>query len=210
MTKSARWRGREARLPILAALLHPMVRKGHLTVIDWRGRESGFGDPSSQPRATVRLRDRALPWKLALRPSLAFGEAFMDGRLIVESGTVRDVLEIVTSNIQALDEHPLQKVRERLARLRPKALRNRNHRRRARANAAHHYDLSGSLYSLFLDDDRQYSCAYFPTGEETLEEAQAAKKRHLGIPAWQSDGVPDPAHARARRGAADTRLHHGL
>jgi len=179
MTKSARSRGGEAKLPILAGLLRPIVRKGHLTVIDWRGRASGFGDPSSQPRATVRLRDRTLPWKLALRPSLAFGEAYMDGRLTVESGTVRDVLEIVTSNIQALDEHPLQKVRERLSRLRPKALRNRNHRQRARANAAHHYDLSGSLYALFLDDDRQYSCAYFATGEETLEEAQAAKKRHL-------------------------------
>ena len=169
----------EAKLPILTGLLESIVRRGHLTVIDWRGRKRSFGDLSSRLRATVRLHDRLLPWKIALQPSLAVGEAYMDGRLTIEDGTLRDFLEIVTSNLQAIDQQPLQRLRRRLARLRPQALRPRNHRRRARSSAAHHYDLSGSLYSLFLDDDRQYSCAYFPTGEETLEEAQAAKKRHL-------------------------------
>ena len=52
-------------------------------------------------------------------------------------------------------------------------------RPRARRNAAHHYDLNGRLYSLFLDRDRQYSCAYFPRGDETIDEAQVAKKRHI-------------------------------
>jgi len=169
----------EAALPVLAGLLHSIVRRGHLTVIDWRGRKSSFGDVSSRLRATVRLHDRLLPWKIALQPSLAVGEAYMDGRLTIEDGTLRNFLEIVTSNLQAIDQQPLQRLRGRLARLRPQALRPRNHRRRARSNVAHHYDLSGSLYSLFLDDDRQYSCAYFPTGEETLEDAQAGKKRHL-------------------------------
>jgi cyclopropane-fatty-acyl-phospholipid synthase len=168
-----------AKLPVLAGLLRSIVRKGYLTVIDWRGRKRGFGAPSSDLRATVRMRDRGLPWKIVAQPSLAFGEAYMDGRLTIESGTLRDLLEIVTSNMQALDQHPLQKLRRRLARLRPQAVRTRNHRRRARANVTHHYDLSGELYTLFLDADRQYSCAYFRTGKETLEEAQSAKKRHL-------------------------------
>ena len=168
-----------AKLPLLKGLLHSIVRKGNLNVIDWRGRESVFGDPWGSLHVTIRMRDKALPWKLAVNPSLALGEAYMDGRLTIESGTLRDFLEIVTSNIQALDESPLQKARERLSQLRPPALRVRNHKRRARSNVAHHYDLSGALYNLFLDADRQYSCAYFPTGKETLEEAQAAKKRHL-------------------------------
>ena len=179
MTGSATSNRGWARFPLLAGLLHSIVRKGNLTVIDWRGRESFFGDPWSNLHAIIRMRDKALPWKLALNPSLALGEAYMDGRLTIESGTLRDFLEIITSDIEAFDEHPLQKARVRLGRLRPRALRVRNHKRRARSNVAHHYDLSGALYSLFLDADRQYSCAYFPTGKETLEEAQAAKKRHL-------------------------------
>ena len=179
MATAATVSSKGASLPVVSGLLRSIVGKGHLIIIDWRGRRSAFGDPSSDLRATVRFRDKALPWKIVVRPSLAIGEAYLDGRLAIEQGTLRDFLEIVTSNIQALDEHPLQKGRERLARLRPRALRVRNHRRRARANVAHHYDLSGALYNLFLDADRQYSCAYFPTGRETLEEAQAAKKRHL-------------------------------
>lgn len=175
----SRQKSGKAKLPIVDGLLRSIVRKGHLTVIDSRGRKSGFGDPSSDLHATIRIHDKSLPWELAVNPSLALGEAYMEERLTIESGTLRDFLEIVTSNIQALDEHPLQKARARLSRLRPKALRRRNHQRRARANAAHHYDLSGTLYNLFLDADRQYSCAYFPTGKEMLEEAQAAKKRHL-------------------------------
>jgi cyclopropane-fatty-acyl-phospholipid synthase len=106
------------------------------------------------------------------------GEAYMDGRLTIEFGSLRDFLQIVTSNLAALDAHPAQGLRTQLsafARLRARP----NHKQRARANVAHHYDLSGALYDLFLDADRQYSCAYFPTGTETLEEAQAAKKRHL-------------------------------
>ena len=171
--------GGRASLPLLAGLLRSIISKGSLTVIDWRGRQSSFGDPASYLRVTIRTRDQALPWKIALSPSLALGEAYMNGRLTIEEGTLRDFLEIVMSNLEALNDHPLQKLRERLSRLRPRALRSQNLKRRSRANVAHHYDLSGELYSLFLDSDRQYSCAYFPTGEETLEEAQAAKKRHL-------------------------------
>ena len=170
---------RNAKLPIVNGLLQSLIHKGHLTVIDWIGRESRFGDLWGGPHATIQIHDQSLPRKLALHPSLALGEAYMDGRLTIEFGSLRDFLEIVTSNMRALGEHPLQKVRDRLARLRPKALRKRNHKRRARSNVAHHYDLSGSLYNLFLDADRQYSCGYFTTGQESLEEAQRAKRRHL-------------------------------
>ena len=166
------------KLPLIGSLLQSLIRRGHLTLIDSAGRSHNFGDEGSQPRVVVRVHDRHLPLKLFLSPSLALGEAYMDGRITIEFGSLRDFLRIVTSNLAALDAHPAQGLRTKLsafARLRARP----NHKQRARANVAHHYDLSGALYDLFLDADRQYSCAYFPTGTETLEEAQAAKKRHL-------------------------------
>ena len=171
-------RSSSSTLPLLGGLLDRLVRAGHLTVIDPAGRAHRFGEASSGSRVVVRIRDRKLPIKLALAPSLALGEAYMDGRLTLEAGTVRDLLRLATSNLAALEAHPFQALRQKLARLRPRRCRP-NPRERARANVTHHYDLSGALYDLFLDVDRQYSCAYFPTGTETLEEAQAAKKRHL-------------------------------
>ena len=161
----------------IKGLLGRLVRDGQLTLIDWKGRRHRFGTGYCGHRATIRLRDRWLPWKLLLRPTLSFGEAHMDGRLTVERGEIRTVLAIVTSDLRALDKQPLQRLGTFVARLWRKI--HRNGKARSRRNVAHHYDLSGELYRLFLDRDMQYSCAYFPTGRESLEEAQAAKKRHL-------------------------------
>ena len=161
----------------LDGLLRRLVRWGELTIIDSRGRSHTHGEPRANNRVAIRLKGAALPLKLLSNPSLALGEAYMNGRLTIESGDIRQFLQILTSNIAALDDHWLQKMRTKLSRI--PLVRNRNRKHRARANVAHHYDLSGELYRLFLDADRQYSCAYFPTGEETLEEAQEAKKRHL-------------------------------
>jgi cyclopropane-fatty-acyl-phospholipid synthase len=152
-----------------------MIRAGQLTVIDARERLHRFGDRHTGPSVTVRLHDRKLPLRLILNPSLSFGEAFMDGTLTLEQGSLRDLLHLVTQGLNAFDSHPIQRLRAILGR----SFRTRNHRRRALANVAHHYDLSGAFYELFLDGDQQYSCGYFPNGDETLEEAQAAKKRHL-------------------------------
>ena len=161
--------------PVLSGLLSSMVRVGHLTVIDARGRARDFGDCRTGPSVTLRLHDHTLPLRLLLNPSLAFGEAYMDGRLTFEQGALSDLLDMASQGFGAIDSHPVQRLRVKLARL----FARRNHMRRARANVAHHYDLSGKLYELFLDPDRQYSCAYFGEGDETLEAAQEAKKRHL-------------------------------
>lgn len=166
-----------SRLPLIGKLLDRLVRTGQLTVIDACGRTYRFGEPFSDSRVVVRFHDDVLPTKLAFAPSLALGEAYMDGRLTLETGTIRDLLRLVTSNLAALDAHPVEALRRMLLRL--QRWRRRNPKKRARANVAHHYDLSGALYDLFLDADRQYSCAYFATGAETLEGAQVAKKRHL-------------------------------
>ncbi len=103
----------------------------------------------------------------------------MDGTLVPEDGTIFDVLDVTVANLMANgNRHPLVWLHAKLATAK-RRIDQYNPAGRARRNVAHHYDLNGRLYSLFLDRDRQYSCAYFPRGDETLEEAQAAKKRHL-------------------------------
>lgn len=167
-----------SQLPLIGRLLKKLVRNGHLMIIDAKGRSFSFGDERSKAKVVARFHDRLLPMKLFFSPTVALGEAYMDGRITIEGGSIRDFLKIVTSNLGALDSLPLQIARQRLSVL-SRPWRRHNHKKRARANVAHHYDLSGSLYELFLDADRQYSCAYFADCCDTLEDAQAAKKRHL-------------------------------
>lgn len=175
MHASAPHRSQAPRLPFLGPLLRAMVRTGHLSLIDAAGGRHEFSGRSLGPSVTVRLHDRQLPLRLVLNPSLAFGEAYMDGLLTIEEGTLRELLDLVMQGLPGLDSHPIQRLRANVARKH----RIRNHRRRAKANVAHHYDLSDSLYEMFLDTDRQYSCAYFRDGDETLEAAQVAKKQHI-------------------------------
>jgi len=165
-------------LPFFSRLLTEVIRTGRLTVIDATGRLHPFGPGDSGPDVTVRLCDPLLPLRILLRPSLALGEAYMDGTISIEKGTLRDLLHLCTSNLEALDQHPIGALRGELDRL-LRRLQQDNRLARARANIAHHYDLSGALYDLFLDRDRQYSCAYFQTGAESLEDAQEKKKHHI-------------------------------
>ena len=154
-----------------------LIRVGALTVIDANGRTHRFaGAPG--PAATVRLHDRALHRRLALNPYLAAGEAYMDGTLTVEGGSIYDALDLAGRNGVALDNYLFTRLQAGL-----KSLLNVFHTHnpigRAQHNVAHHYDLSGALYDLFLDRDRQYSCAYFATDNDSLEVAQDNKKLHL-------------------------------
>ncbi len=127
----------------------------------------------------MRLRDTRTVRRLVLNPSLAAGEEYVEGRLVVEDGRLYDLLDVLlASRDDAPTAHPVMRLRERLGAL-TRRLDQYNPAARSRRNVAHHYDLNGRLYSLFLDRDWQYSCAYFATGDETLEEAQAAKKRHI-------------------------------
>jgi cyclopropane-fatty-acyl-phospholipid synthase len=153
------------------------IKTGNLTVIDAGGRPRTYGDGSGTP-ATIKLHDRPVEWNLFRNPRLGVGEAYMDGRLTVESGSLRDFLSICTSNMAVLDNIPLLSALDRLAGfIRYFGTINPVHR--ARRNVAHHYDLSGQLYDLFLDKDRQYSCAYFNHPDQSLDEAQVNKKRHI-------------------------------
>ena len=170
--------GRPARLPVLGWVLPDLIRNGRLTVIDADGGTARFGDAASGLHVTLRLRDRDLPIRIALDPAMVMGEAYMDGRIKIESGTIRDLLLLATANLELLYQKPLPRLMNYLRKLQ-RLWSGTNNRIASRRNVGHHYDLPPELYDLFLDTDRIYSCAYFPTGCETIEVAQLAKIRHL-------------------------------
>ena len=161
---------------MLGKLLSDLVHDGRLTVIWPDGHSSTYGRGGTE--AAVRLHGRLTPLSIRMWPELVFGEAYMDGRVTVERGTIADVLEILISNYNRRRQGAISRL-IRLSRLMARPVAQLNRVARARKNVAHHYDLSDELYDLFLDADRQYSCAYFAHPRITLEEAQAAKKRHI-------------------------------
>jgi cyclopropane-fatty-acyl-phospholipid synthase len=162
---------------ILAGLLDRMIRVGELTVHRSNGETAVFKGSNPGPAIAVRVHDRATELRLFLNPKVALGEAFMDGRLTVENGDIYDFLELCGMN-EGPGDHWVQRLRRQARRL---ARRNaqRNPKGKAQRNVAHHYDLSDTLYDVFLDNDRQYSCAYYMSDNDTLEQAQDRKKRHL-------------------------------
>ncbi len=160
---------------LLQFLLKTFIRRGTFRVTTSRGTVFTFGDGTGQPVA-VRFVTRAAELGILLDPELKFGEAYMDGSFVVEQGSIADVLAICLSQ---KSEVPYWARPQALLRFLRRRLSQFNPRKRARRNVAHHYDLEGRLYSLFLDADRQYSCAYFQQRDQTLDDAQLAKKRHL-------------------------------
>jgi cyclopropane-fatty-acyl-phospholipid synthase len=154
-----------------------MFRSGTLTVYDASGKKHVFAG-TDEPAVTIRLHDPSLHTKLAINPRLYAGEAYMDGTLTVEDGTIYDFLDLSLRNAHNMFTPRIEVLRTKLSLL-ARHLQQYNPIGKAQQNVAHHYDLSGALYDLFLDQDRQYSCAYYCTGDETLEEAQENKKRHI-------------------------------
>jgi cyclopropane-fatty-acyl-phospholipid synthase len=136
-----------------------------------------FGDGTGTPIA-IRFVTAAAERGVLLDPEMQIGDAYMDGTLVVEQGSIADVLEIVLAQCTQ-GKPPIWARPQWLIRYLHRRLRQFNPRPRARSNVAHHYDLDGRLYSLFLDADRQYSCAYFERPGQSLDDAQLAKKRHI-------------------------------
>jgi len=162
---------------LLASVLAQAIRIGRLDVVDAAGRRHVFeGAPG--PSACIRLRERSLHWKLLLRPRLFVAEAYMDGALTIEEGSLYDFIDLLVSNDAAQMDSPVMRLNQAAGRL-VRWVHQYNPVPRARRNVAHHYDLSDQLYELFLDRDRQYSCAYFRAPEDGLDMAQENKKRHI-------------------------------
>jgi cyclopropane-fatty-acyl-phospholipid synthase len=162
--------------PLRSALRRAVGGNSLLVVYDAAGERHAFGDPSRSP-VVVRLADRATERALAFDPSLALGEAYMGGRLTIERGTIYDLLELAARNANQRRLPPWSIILDRSRRL-VRRVAQINPTWRARRNVAHHYDIDRAVYDLFLDPDRQYSCAYFVDGAD-LVEAQRLKKQHI-------------------------------
>jgi len=171
----------------LRYLLERTVTTGHLTLVDADGCAHSFGDHSGSP-VVARITDKRTEWLLALNSPLALGESYMDGSLVLEQGTIYDLLELLLTNIARQGWPRWLAVFDRLCFV-TRRLKHVNPVRRAKSNVAHHYDIDGALYDLFLDDDRQYSCAYFEYDGMSLDAAQEAKKRHLAAKLDLRDGM---------------------
>jgi cyclopropane-fatty-acyl-phospholipid synthase len=169
------WQGFIAML--LARLLSRVIRNGRLELIDGAGRHHVFaGSPG--PSIKIRLHDAGLHWKLMVNPWLYVPEAYVDGALTFEEGGIYELLELLARNEELMASDKLWPLANRVRRV-TKWVHQYNPVTRSRRNVAHHYDLSDQLYELFLDRDRQYSCAYFLDPEDDIETAQLYKRQHI-------------------------------
>jgi cyclopropane-fatty-acyl-phospholipid synthase len=161
---------------LLVRALANVIRIGRLSLVDAAGHRHTFeGRPG--PAVAVRLHDRALHWKLPWRPRLYVPEAYMEGLLTIEEGSLYDFIDLLALNEQNSPNLVLRL--GEMAALLSRRVHQYNPVPRARRNVAHHYDLSDQLYDLFLDCDRQYSCAYFSRPDDDIDTAQLNKRRHL-------------------------------
>lgn len=165
-------------------MLSRFIRRGSLTILSSNGAKLVVGDGSGPP-VVVRLMTRSATRRLLFDPEMAFGELYMDGDLVLEQGSLADLVAT------ALDQPHMVPRWGKLLWLIRYGLRNLqqfNPRKRSSRNVAHHYDIDGRLYDLFLDHDKQYSCAYFESDTSSLDDAQLAKKRHLAAKLVLSPG----------------------
>ena len=170
-------------MKLLTRLLGKVVQQGRLSILYADGTRDVLGaQMQGWPDVTIRLADDAVGRAIVTHPALGAAEGYMDGRLMLEQGTIWDLLMLVSANAPLESTKSLEnpglvaRVSERLLHWRD----TYNKRDRSKANVAHHYDLSDKLYSLFLDKDRQYSCAYFTDPDTvSLEQAQVDKKAHI-------------------------------
>ncbi|MCU4654861.1 cyclopropane-fatty-acyl-phospholipid synthase family protein [Roseibacterium sp. SDUM158016] len=162
---------------MLDRMLRDFIAVGALQVQFPNGEVLRYGEAEAEP-VTLRIGDPGLPRRLVLNTEMALGEGYMDGGLAIDGDDLGGLLALATRNAAANGGVWWRRLTQTLRYARRKIDQN-NPAFRARQNVAHHYDLSGALYDLFLDADRQYSCAYFANPSMTLEEAQAAKKHHI-------------------------------
>ncbi len=174
-------------MALIGRLVEKLLKKGSITLIV-PGKPPATYGPGGGKHLTVRFTNRKVAFDILKNPRLGMGEAYMDGRVVIEDGTILDFLELVVGSNRWEDVKGNRKLigKGKLAPL--KAIFRRNRPSRARSNVAHHYDLSDELYEAFLDDDRQYSCAYFTDPSNSLEQAQADKKAHIAAKLYLKPG----------------------
>ena len=159
---------------IFNSLLQKVIKKGHLVWIKPNGEEFEFGDKTGN-LIKMRTTNAFSEIKMMMNPSLHFGESYMDGSMILEEGNIHDLLKLIFVNSESNVDHWLMDMARVIRAIRNKIVPS-NYIAKSKRNIAHHYDLSDGLYELFLDKDRQYSCAYFNSPNDTLDQAQINKK----------------------------------
>ena len=172
-------------MSLIGRYITQILPAGSITVVQADGSRETYG-PGGGKHVTVKLHDRRAVLELFRNPRLKIGELYMDGRLTVEDGTILDLLELIVG------AKPWEQG-QRKALGKGKAgkfvsMFRRNPVRKARSNVAHHYDIGNELYALFLDDDLQYSCAYFTDPKNSLEQAQLDKKAHIASKLYLKPG----------------------
>ena len=162
----------------LANFLNKIFTQDGFILIDYNSKKYQIGKPIKEKPINLKILDKSLHYKLMYYPDLYFGEAYADGSLIIENGTLTEFLEIAFKNIGrneiSLYSKFLKKIRGTY-----RYLSNYNQITKSKKNVSHHYDISEKLYDLFLDEKRQYSCAYFKDENKTIDEAQNDKIEHI-------------------------------
>lgn len=175
-------------MALISRLIGTLLTKGRITLVQPDGSRETHG-PGGGKELTVRFADKRVAFDLARNPRLALGEAYMDGRLTIEDGTILDLLELIVGANRWEDGGQGRAILKKGKIKGLKKLFRRNDAKRSKRNVAHHYDLKDELYQLFLDDDRQYSCAYFTDPGNSLEQAQSDKKAHIAAKLYLRPGM---------------------
>ena len=173
-------------MSLIGSLVGKLLKTGSITLIRPGHEPVTYGRQGGK-HLTVRFTDRKVAFDIVKNPRLGVGEAYMNKRLIVEDGTILDLLEMIVGSNRWEDGGNSRKAIKR-GKKRFKWLFSRNRAARSKRNVAHHYDLKDELYELFLDDDRQYSCAYFTDPANSLEQAQSDKKAHIAAKLYLRPG----------------------
>lgn len=162
----------------LTQFLEKLVKDDGFVLEDANKKQHIIGKPLKNPPIKLKLLDKSLHYKLLLLPDLYFGEAYANGSAVIENGTLTEFLEIAMKNIGRGPTSNYATVIKKLMGI-YSYITNFNFVGKSKSNVAHHYDISEKLYDLFLDENRQYSCAYFKNDNETIEQAQKNKMNHI-------------------------------
>ena len=162
----------------LVNFLNGLVKEDGFELVDANSKSYLIGKPKKENPIRFKILDKKLHWKLLLNPDLYLGEAYTNGSIVIENGTLTEFLDIALKNVGRQSTNSITNVLGKFGRV-YRYITNFNLIGKSKENVAHHYDISNKFYDLFLDEKRQYSCAYFKNEDDTLEAAQNNKIDHI-------------------------------
>ncbi len=162
----------------LIEFLNTLFKDDGFLLIDANMNKHMIGRPKKENPITLKILDKSLHTKLLLLPDLYFGEAYTNGSVVIENGTLTEFLDLALQNIGRGETNSYNALINKI-RGSYRFFTNFNLKKKSKSNVAHHYDISEKLYDLFLDSNRQYSCAYFKNENDSLEQAQSNKIEHI-------------------------------